>query len=107
MGVNILDKHLNKKSFLKRHKIKDIASIFPPTTVSATTTLISGKLPGETGWIGWNQYFSEIDHHVVLFRNQDYYTNELLSPENIKKNTISTIIEICKCKNIFVISKFY
>ena len=37
MGASILDKHLLNDSFFLKHKLKDITSFFPATTVAATT----------------------------------------------------------------------
>lgn len=84
-GINILNYHLKVNSFLRRHQKDTITSIFPPTTAAATTALQSGLLPGETGWIGWQQYFSEVDQNIVLFRNVDYYSHETISFDVVQK----------------------
>ena len=49
MGTSILDKHLLNDSFFMKHKIKDITSVFPATTVAATTSMRTGLNPCETG----------------------------------------------------------
>lgn len=81
MGKAILAHHLNENSFLRTHLVKDISAVFPPTTVASTTSLLSGLLPGETGWIGWQQYFNNPDRHIVLFQKKDYYSNELVEDD--------------------------
>ena len=42
MGVSVLERFLPEESFLRSHFQKEISSVFPPTTVAATTTLESG-----------------------------------------------------------------
>lgn len=73
MGSCILDKHLNENSFILQNKICDLTSVFPPTTAAATTALLSGKNPNETGWLGWHLYFKDIDEDLCLFSSTGYY----------------------------------
>lgn len=67
MGTSILDKHLLNNSFFMKHKIKDITSVFPATTVAATTSMRTGLNPCETGMLGWTMYFDDIDETIVTF----------------------------------------
>ena len=46
-----------------------ISSVFPSTTVAATTAIESGYSPVETAWLGWDLYFDEIGENVAVFRN--------------------------------------
>lgn len=78
MGKSIQNKYLNQKDFLIRKKAFEISSVFPPTTVAATTALCSGKYPMETGWLGWRQYFK--NHNVIA----DMFTNN----NSVTKNRI-------------------
>lgn len=75
MGINILYKHLFKDAFFLKNLKDVITSIFPPTTVAATTTVLSGLPPFASGHLGWVQYFQKEDAHVALFLNQDFYDN--------------------------------
>lgn len=84
LGINILN-NLAKDGFLNRNKINQITSIFPPTTVAATTCVQSGLLPGESGWIGWNQYFKSVNKNIVLFKEEDYYTGEKIDSNIISE----------------------
>ena len=71
MGDRILAKHLSADSFLRRHQIQTVTSVFPTTTAAATTSLISGLTSSEHGWFAWMLNF---DGEVVeLFRNRKYY----------------------------------
>lgn len=76
LGENILCRHLGKQSFLRRHHIGGISSVFPPTTTAATTSFHSGLYPLEHGWLGWMPYFKQINRVVEIFLNKDYYTGE-------------------------------
>ncbi|MDD4212569.1 MAG: GrpB family protein [Bacilli bacterium] len=78
MGIDIMEKNLPLDAYLWKYLRKQITSIYPPTTVAATTAVQTGLLPNETGWIGWHQYFKAIDRDVILFRNEDYYTDEVI-----------------------------
>ena len=56
MGSMNIDELLKPDSFLCKHRITPISSVFPPTTTAATTTLMSGLSPAQHGWIGWRPY---------------------------------------------------
>lgn len=76
LGKNILEDNLPQSSFLRSHLLMDLVATYPSTTVAATTSFMSGKLPMETGWIGWHQYFELVKDDVILFRNQGYYSKK-------------------------------
>lgn len=69
MGSSVLEKNLDENAFLRQHRITDISSVYPSTTVAAITAIESGYSPLETGWIGWDLYFEEIGENVTTFRN--------------------------------------
>lgn len=71
MGSNILDRTLNKDDFLIRNRIKPITTVFPATTVAATTSITTGLNPVETGMLGWNMYFKDIDKTITTFMNSE------------------------------------
>ena len=76
MGIAVMDKLLDKNGFLYSHLTDKETALIPATTVAATTAYRTGKMPWETGFIGWAQYFSEIDEVVEMFTSNNYYTNE-------------------------------
>lgn len=78
MGNSLLDKHLTKDSFFIRNRIKSISTVFPATTVAATTSMRTGLNPCETGMLGWTMYFDECDDTIVT------YTKSLKCDENNK-----------------------
>ena len=76
MGKSIQDKYFTKSDFIYRKKAFEITSVFPPTTVAATTAVCSAKYPMETGWLGWRQYFKNHSVVVDMFTNNNSATNE-------------------------------
>ena len=47
MGTKIIENSIGTDNFLYKNKKQDYQSIFPPTTVAATTALLSTKTPIE------------------------------------------------------------
>ena len=93
MGSYIIKNNLDEDSFLRTHKICDINAVFPPTTACAVPALCSGIEPLKTGWVGWSNYFTEVNKFVVMFRNVDYFSNEP--------------VEINVAENVLPYKKFY
>ena len=71
MGSNIIDRILNKDDFLIKHRIKPITTVFPATTVAATTSIITGLNPVETGMLGWDSYYKDLDKVITTFLNTE------------------------------------
>lgn len=67
MGNNILDRTLDKNDFFIKNKLKKITTVFPATTVAATTSIITGLNPVETGMLGWNSYYKDLDKVITTF----------------------------------------
>ncbi len=78
MGVDMLEHNLSDKSFLRKHMLKEISSVFPPTTTAATTSIYTGLTPQEHGWAGWQCYFKEYKKNIELFLNRDFYQSKSL-----------------------------
>lgn len=76
MGLNILEANLEPDGFFRRNIAFVYSSVFPPTTVAATTALDSGLYPVQSAWLGWSGYFKEIDKNVEYFRNVDFDTEQ-------------------------------
>lgn len=87
MGSYIIEQNLSTNSCINSHKVCDINAVFPPTTACAVPALCSGIEPLNTGWVGWSNYFEELNRFVVMFRNQDYFSGEQL-PINIEKDIL-------------------
>ncbi len=76
MGITILEKHLRKDGFFRSNLKGSYSSVYPPTTVAATTSLMSGLYPNEHGWLGWDCYFPQIDKNVSVFLNTEQKTEK-------------------------------
>ena len=74
MGSEILKQHLPENSFLLLHQKESISTVYPPTTVAATTSFMTGLSPKETGWLGWTQYFKELEDTLILFYGKGDYS---------------------------------
>jgi len=103
-GTNIRKLHLTEDSVLNKYFIHRINSTFPPTTAAATTAVLTGKFPIETGWLGWDLYFKEYDKNIILFTNGDYNSNDILQDRSqgqiaFQKFPYKTIMELIKEKN--------
>lgn len=75
MGEQIMHQHLPRDSFLPRHAVGIYSSVFPPTTVAATTSLLTGLYPNQHGRLGRTGYYPSVDRNVVLFFNTESGTN--------------------------------
>jgi len=82
MGINVLERNLPENAFLRRYMKSEISSVFPPTTVAAYTSILTGKTPAEHGWIGWSCYFKEVDKCIDLFSNHESGTELPASEEH-------------------------
>ena len=71
MGTSIVEKHLAEDGFFRSHLKDTYDSVYPPTTVAATTSVLSGLYPNEHGWLGWDLFFPEIGKNVTVFTNRE------------------------------------
>ncbi len=74
LGMDALERHLAPDGFFRRNLVCEMTSVFPSTTVAATTSITSGLTPAEHGWLGWTLYFNELDKLVNVFPNTDKLT---------------------------------
>ncbi len=82
MGVANMEKHLSPEGFFRKHLIMPYSSTFPPTTVAATTAMLSGQTPNQSGWLGWVGYFPQLDRNIVYYWNVDNDTGEAVKDCN-------------------------
>lgn len=80
LGASIREKHLSENDFLRKREKITISSVFPPTTVAATTSFLSGLYPSQNGWLGWQQYFKQHDLIIEMFTNVNPLTREKINP---------------------------
>ena len=67
LGSRILDRTLEEDSFLRKHKYKEITTVFPATTTAATTSMQTGLNPIEHGYLGWDLYIKPIDKIISIY----------------------------------------
>lgn len=84
MGVNIVEKHLEENTFIRKNLVKKITSIFPPTTVAATNAVLTANPPFQSGYLGWTQYFKKEDTNLVVFMNEDFYDKKRTFHNNLR-----------------------
>ena len=85
MGMNILEQNLEEDGFFRSHLAGVYSSVFPPTTVAATTSVMSGLQPCRHGWLGWDCYYPQIDRNVTVFTNQLQYTKTPAADYNVAR----------------------
>ena len=83
MGKCIIQNNLERNGFFHSHLAGTYSSVFPPTTVAATTTMANGLMPCEHGWLGWDCYFPQIDKNVSVFLNQESETGQPAAEYNV------------------------
>lgn len=83
MGTYILEKNLPKDSFFRSHLVDSYKTVYPPTTVAATTSIGCGLQPIEHAWFGWDCYYPQIDENVTVFLNTRQGTDVKVSDEAV------------------------
>lgn len=81
LGMETLKNTMPCESFLMRHLFVEITTVFPTTTVAATTSIMTGLYPNQHCWLGWDNYISKIDKVVTMFLNKEKETGIDLSSE--------------------------
>lgn len=66
-GTHIQDVYKNQAPYIYAHAFHKITSVFPPTTVAATTALLTGEYPCQTGWMGWTEKLPMYETPVTMF----------------------------------------
>ena len=83
MGVNIVKENTSPDGFFRQNLKGEFDSVFPPTTVAATTSIMSGLQPCEHGWLGWDCYYPQVDKNVTVFLNTEQGTDTPAADYNI------------------------
>ena len=80
MGSEFVKRAMPHSSFLRSHHAADLSSVYPCTTTTATTSMLSGLSPIEHGWLGWNSWFKEYGRVVDLFLDRDSFCGVDVKP---------------------------
>lgn len=83
MGECIIKNNLAADGFFNTHLAGTFSSVFPPTTVAATTSIANGLAPCEHSWLGWDCYYPQIDKNVTVFLNQETGTDRPAADYNV------------------------
>ena len=112
LGVSAIHAHLSENDFLRKHFVCPISSVYPSTTVAATTAIQSGYSPLETAWLGWDLHFDEIGENVAVFRNTLQATDTPAADYNVAaryipyKSIFQRIEEVCGKNTAYYVSPF-
>ena len=77
MGYNLFNR-VSKKNNIKWDNVHKLTSVFPPTTASAITSIMTGRSPLEHGVIGWSLYFKEFGKMIDVLPKIESSTGEAL-----------------------------
>lgn len=91
-GKAIQEKYRQFCPFIYQHNKTTVTSVFPPTTAAATTSLLNGRYPCETGWVGWTEKFDMYPWPVIMFY-------DTFDDDSMMKISTSTS-ELCPYQNI-------
>lgn len=83
MGKVILEDVLDENGPFRSHLAGIYESVFPSTTVAATTSAMSGLQPCEHCWLGWECYYPQVDKNVTVFLNTIQGTEEPAADYNV------------------------
>ena len=98
LGSKNLNDYLKKNDFLRKNKLKNITSVFPPTTTAATISFLTGKYPSEHNWYGWDMYFKYTNETISIFLNKVKETRECPKLDILKRDYMQyvTLIDLIK-----------
>ncbi|MFH1173680.1 MAG: alkaline phosphatase family protein [archaeon] len=82
LGYTFLSKH--KQSFLWKHCIGSMTSVFPSTTTAAVTTLMTAQSPAQHGLTGWFMLSKELGAIVIPLRFKTRYGKRALHEDGIR-----------------------
>lgn len=85
MGTYILENNLQRDGFFRTHLVDSYKTVFPPTTVAATTSIDCGLQPIEHAWFGWECYYPQIDENVTVFLNTKPGTKQSVASESVAR----------------------
>lgn len=102
LGKSILDANLSENSFLKKHFVSELSSVFPSTTTAATMSFKTGLTPIEHGWLSLFLYFKEVGEAVNLYLNTNAFSRKPVVKEHVAQTVLpyTNILEIIAEKTL-------
>ena len=83
MGISTMEKLLDKEGAFRSHLLFPYSSVFPATTVAATTSVLSALSPLSHCWLGWDNYYPIVGENVTVFLNRVQGTNRNAASYNV------------------------
>lgn len=66
LGTHFIEDELGPESWLARHLIQPIRSVYPSTTSAAITSLATGRWPADHSVVGWWNYLPQLGEPIVM-----------------------------------------
>lgn len=66
LGTHFIQDELGPESWIARHLVQPIRSVYPSTTSAAITSLATGRWPGEHSIVGWWNYLPQLAEPIVV-----------------------------------------
>lgn len=82
-------------SVFDRARVRDLTSVYPPTTASAVTTLLSGQAPRQHGLTGWFMHFRELGAVTAVLPFMPRYGRKTLTDAG------AAITSVVDCASFF------
>mgnify|MGYP003647550574 FL=1 len=94
LGTEVLQAR-GQGSVFERARVRDLTSVYPPTTASAVTTLLSGQAPRQHGLTGWFMHFRELGAVTAVLPFMPRYGHTSLT------ETGASIASVVDCASFF------
>ena len=88
LGVRTLTRHPASPQ-LQRHLLGSLTSVFPSTTASAVTTIMTGLAPAQHGLTGWHMHLEEVDQTLAILPLTPRQEAPRVSPEQLPPQLFS------------------
>jgi predicted AlkP superfamily pyrophosphatase or phosphodiesterase len=88
LGLRMLTRHRGSPQ-LQRHLLGSMTSVFPSTTASAITTVMSGLAPTQHGLTGWHMHLDEVDQTLAILPLTPRQDAPRLPPEQLPPQLFS------------------
>ena len=66
LGTHFIEDELGAGSWIARHLVQPIRSVYPSTTSAAITSLATGRWPGTHSIVGWWNYLPQLGEPAVI-----------------------------------------
>lgn len=87
LGSN-LSEFFPNEGFFETHYLRELRSVFPSTTASALTSLVTGQWPGRHGLTGWHTHLPEHGRTATVLPFVDRLTQEPLGEVGLRMDEV-------------------